>query len=225
MTDTELKIRPESAKTAIEQVKELLEEGEIGAVLTMHLVNKDGNIVPGSERAQKSESFVRGFLDMLNSMMYGANGLSAGFAQDLWGGYTSITQQYQNMSAMGAVGAYSWGIAVGTGTIAPTISDVSLQTIIAHGSGAGQLNFSAMTYGAPTSDVTRSQFYLTRDFSNASGGSITVNEAGLFLYNNPLNGTPPSTEVILAIRDVIAGGYAVPNGQTLVLNYMIICNI
>ena len=221
MGDTELKTKVLADTITEEEIHRLTKEGEITAVLEMVLKDKDGKVV--ERRVQKSESFVLQFLDMLSALMYGSNGLSAWFGRTFFGGYCSITQRYDNMSAMGGVGIPNWGIAVGTGANPAGVTDATLQTWITHGVGAGQLQYGNMASGAPTSDTTASHFTLSRDFSNASGNPITVNEVGLILLND--GGAANYNDYLLCIRDVIGGGFAIPNGQTLTLNYRIICNI
>ena len=116
---------------------------------------------------------------------------------------------------LAAAATSTFGVVVGTGAVAPTISDYQLGAQIAHGVGVGQLQYSAVTFGAPASDATTSQVTITRNFANASGGAITVNEIGLYCrayYSSAIG-------YFMIIRDVIAGGISVPNGQTLTVNY------
>jgi hypothetical protein len=113
----------------------------------------------------------------------------------------------------------NYGIRLGTGLIAPTINDYALQTPIAEGSGAGQMNHGAVTFGTPAADSTTSQFTITRNMANNSGGLITVNEIGLYCRCYYWNGDSIVTGYFMIIRDVIGGGIAVPNGQTLTVNY------
>jgi hypothetical protein len=112
----------------------------------------------------------------------------------------------------GGVGDGTVGIAVGTGVTAVDINDYDLATRIAHGVSAGELQYSAQAYTAPSSDATSTTLVLTRDFTNDSGGSITVNEIGLF--------SRPSSYGTLIIRDVITP-VAVGNGEKLTINYNI----
>ncbi len=85
-----------------------------------------------------------------------------------------VSTQFNVNVAAGSVN----GIAVGTGVTAVTIADFALGTIIAHGVGVGQLQYGATTVNAPTTVGSTRQFTITRTFSNASGGSITVTEVG-----------------------------------------------
>jgi hypothetical protein len=116
---------------------------------------------------------------------------------------------------LAGAGTVTFGIAVGTGNTAVTITDHVLETPIAHGTGAGQLQYGAVTFGAPASDATTSQFTITRDFANGSSGTITVKEIALYARCCDQAGT---TRYFMLARDVITD-QAVTNGQTLTVNY------
>jgi hypothetical protein len=82
------------------------------------------------------------------------------------------------------------------------------------------MQYGALTFGAPSTDnVSIAQFTITRNFANSSGASITVNEIGLYVQSYKLNGGPQGVGYFMTIHDVISGGIAVPNGQTLTVNY------
>ena len=120
-----------------------------------------------------------------------------------------------NMSIASGAGAETSGIQVGTGTTAPTIDDYVMETLIAHGSSASQLQYAACTVGSASSDASDATFRATRVFTNASGGSITVEEIGIVMLINYDQG---SGAYALIVRDV-TGGIAVANTQSLTLNY------
>lgn len=107
----------------------------------------------------------------------------------------------------------NYGVIVGTGTTAPTISDYSVETKIAHGTSSGQLQYSATSVGAPTTDATTSTLVVTRLFTNASGGSIDINECGLVVRSND--------DYVLIIRDIISPAITVADAEELTLNYKI----
>lgn len=202
----------------------LLEEGEFGAMLDMKVWNpKTGEI--SFQDIRKSESYVRQFLDLLyiqmnltpkaypyqvrdtgntlrdiSAFMTIAPGSNLGYIFDVLAGAGTVT----------------YGIVVGTDNTAPTISDYALGTLVTHGVGAGQLQYSVVTFGAPAADATTSQLTITRNFANGSGGGITVEEVGLYCrcYDTGLN----AVRYAMIIRDV-TGGILVPNGQTLTVNY------
>lgn len=110
-----------------------------------------------------------------------------------------------------------YGIQVGTGVTAESISDTALVTQIAHGTGSGQLQYGSMTYGAPTTTATTTTFRSTRVFTNASGNTVTVQEIGLVSSGGVYTGAG-STRSFLLVRD-LTGAVAVTDGQQLTVNY------
>jgi len=107
------------------------------------------------------------------------------------------------------------GPVVGSGTTAVTIDDYKLDTQITHGTGSGQLSFGAVSFNAPqTSGQTRS-FEVVRQFTNGSGGTVTVREIGLHMNNEP------SSYFYLCLRDVLASAIDVENTKVLTVTYKI----
>lgn len=226
MPKAQIKAKPELKVIKEEEIQHILEPGEVGAVLELIVSDKDGNIT--ENRVLKSKSFVRQFLELLYAQVAGIF-------------YWMSTQPYQfsvvqvmNTSGVrkpvfayegifdcaAAAADQNKGIMVGIGTTAPTINDYQLQTRITHGTGAGQLQYGGVAFGLPASDPMTSQFTITRNFANASGGSITVNEIGLYVRARAVTyGGSYEDHYFMVIRDVISGGIAVPNGQTLTVNY------
>ena len=189
----------------------VLQPGEIGVVLELIVHKPSGELV--EHRKLKSKSFVRQFLEILWVQCYNLPSLLAGGAmpKDTGGAARGVDQASGNFSAVAAVGITTNGIIVGIGITAPTINDYKMETPIAHGIGAGQLQYSAMTFGLPSATGSISQFRLTRDFSNGSGASISMNELGLYVI--------ASGYYFLAIRDVLGTPLEIPNGDILTINY------
>ena len=196
-----------------EEIKHILLPGEVGAVLELTVTDKDGKVT--DHRVLKSKSFVRQFLELLWIQAFQIPGVAPYNMRDTANTLRDICESGYIFASDGGIGIETHGIIVGTGTTAPAISDYKIETAIAHGTAAGQLQYSAVTFGAPASDATTSQFTITRDFANASGASIIVNEIGLYVKGNLLT----TTYYFMTIRDVITGGMAVPNSQTLTVNY------
>lgn len=109
------------------------------------------------------------------------------------------------------------GVVVGTGTNAVSFNDYCLQTLIAHGTGSGQLQYGTVSFGTPTTTSTTTDMRITRVFTNGSAGSITVNEIGLISYY--------STREFLIIRDIVSPGVAIGVGESMTLNYIITTTI
>lgn len=197
-----------------DEIPHVLMEGEVGAAIELIVKDKDGNVT-NRIGPKRSESFVRQFLELLWIVVCPVPEVMTYSVKDTGNTLRAICESGLTFACNAGAGVVTFGSVVGTGTTAPTIDDYALETIIAHGVGAGQLQYSAITFGAPASDATTSQFTITRNFANASGGAITVNEIGLYVKGFVYS----TTYYFMTIRDVIGGGINVPNGQTLTVNY------
>lgn len=201
---------------------ELFLPGEVGAILEITVRKKDGTV--REHRIMKSKSFVRQFFDLLLLQMNLVNEMFPMPVTDVTSTIYYLTENGMNFNCDAAIGDDSYGVVVGTGNTAPTISDCALETQIADGVGAGQLQYGNVAFGAPAASGLVSHFTLTRDFANGSGGVITVNEVGLYVLSIGAQFFNPTyrnrlTCVLMTIRDVIAGGINVPDGDTLTINY------
>jgi hypothetical protein len=200
-------------------IPHVLKEGEMGcAIEWMVRDHKTGKVQ--EHVIKRSESFVQQFLQIMCVVMnLGGPNNVRDTGNTLRGVYVDWTGSLGYwLDVLAGAGTITFGIVVGTGAVAPTISDYALGTIIQHDAApptAGRLQYGAVTFGAPSADATTSQMTITRNFANSSGGAITVNEIGLYCraYYSAAAG------YFMIIRDVIAGGIAVPPGQTLTVNY------
>jgi len=84
----------------------------------------------------------------------------------------------------------SMGILVGTGTTGFTSTDTALATKIAHGTGAGQLEYGVCpdtsTTTEPATVGDKTSMKIARNFINNSGASITIKEVGIQSVNGLL---------------------------------------
>jgi len=106
----------------------------------------------------------------------------------------------------------AYGIVVGTGANAVTVSDYTLQTLIAHGTGSGQLYYSANYWSAPTLSGSTYTTEGYRQIINLSGGDVTVNEVGIYGLNGGW--------YFLLARDT-TGGITVPAEGILIVVYKV----
>lgn len=211
----EIKVKPK-LEVIKEEIPHLLVPGEMGAVLELTVKDKNGKVT--DHRIMKSKSFVRQFLELLWIQSYQIPELICYTLRDTSNVLQDIAESGYIFACDALANNDTFGIIVGTGTTAPTIDDYAVGTKIPHGTGVGppvELQYGAVTFGAPASDATTSQFTVTRDFANASGAAATVNEIALYVKGYIYN----SDYYFMAIRDVIAGGISVPDGQTLTVNY------
>ncbi len=224
----ETKLKPELKKGS--PYSHLVRPGELGLILELTVKNRQGRVT--DKRTMRGKSFLRQFLELLFIQMSGTYTYGSSYTYHQPVTYVKDINGYMRpvaaaiysygdiFDADAGVASTGYGIVAGTGTTLPNIDDYDLESTIAHGSGAGQMGYGAMTFGLPTSDPTTSHFTLTRDFSNSSGATITVNEVGVRVRANALKYNQGwDTAYFLIIRDVIPGGIDVPNGQTLTVNY------
>lgn len=207
------------------EIPHILNEGELGAVLEWQVTDpKTGKLL--DHQIKRSESFVRQFLDLLFVQMTGITSVSTLSIRDTGNTLRSVyntnysTQNIAyHLDVRAAAATSTYGIVVGTGVAAATISDYALGTQIAHGAGAGAMQYDAVTFGSPGSDATTSQLTITRNFT-ANVGGITPTEIGL--YCRAYDG---AARYFMIIRDVIGGGIAVGAGLVLTVNYRLQANI
>jgi len=109
----------------------------------------------------------------------------------------------------------SYGIVVGTGTAAESDVGYALQTIIAHGVGATQLDYGAHSFVAASVVGANVDMIANRTFVNSSGGSITVEEIAIYVKAEYTT----STAAFFCILRDLTGGVAVANGQTLTVEF------
>lgn len=120
------------------------------------------------------------------------------------------------MRSTAAAGDATVGIVVGTGSSAVDRDDIAVSganeaTKIAHGSGAGQLDYKAVAY--PDSNVALAitggyRSRIQRQFENLSGGAITINEVALYVSND-LDGA--GTAIFCVLRDLLT--VSIPNTE------------
>lgn len=210
----QLKIKPK-LEVIKEEIPHLLVPGEVGVVLELTVTRKDGSV--REHRLLRSKSYVRQFLELLWIQSYQVPELVCMDIRDTSDVVRSIPESGHIFACDALADDDTFGVIVGTGTTSPDIDDHKIETIIPTGGGGGQLNYSIGTYGAPASDATTSQFTITRNFANASGGDITVNEIALYVEGYLFE--TDTDYIFMTIRDVIGGGISVPNGETLTVNY------
>jgi len=197
--------------------------GELGAVLEWTITRPDGTV--REHKVKKSESYLRQFMELLMVQMLAASEVLPSFIRDVTNTLREVAVSALNFQCTAAANDDSYGIVVGTGNTPPTINDYALQTKVAHGNGAGQVQYGGVTFGLPTSNTTTSHFTVTRNFSNVSGNPVVIYEMGLYVKgDNPLpwishRYSQSYRYNFCTIRDVIPAGITILNGETLTINY------
>lgn len=188
----------------------------------IRILDKDGREVRRT-RWRRSRSFVQAFLLHIHCMF--ARGLE-GAIIDTGGDSRSV--RYPNsiageiMGVRALVNVTTYGTLVGTGDTAVANTDYAMETLIADGSGAGQLQYLPNTVLAVQDDGTTSTFQITRSFTNESGSAITVKETGLVCVSEDIGS---ANHYFLLVRDVLSSSEVVADGQTLAVDYVLSTSI
>ena len=136
--------------------------------------------------------------------------------KDITGTNRSISFYGTTRWKCNGVAGENLGPVVGSGTAAVSIDDYQLATQITHGTGIGQLSFGAVTFNAPQTSGQSRYFEIVRQFTNSSGGTVTLNEIGLHMNNEP------SSYYYLCLRDVLSSSIEVADGKVLTVTYRIL---
>ena len=123
----------------------------------------------------------------------------------------------------GANTASRVGIVVGTGTNAVAITDYKLQTQIANGDGGSEFIYFGCWVYNHTVGATTASFDVERLFYNDSGGSITVNEIGVYTMTKVT--TSPNYANFCVLRDKLSSGVAVADGEWLKVKYTVTVSV
>lgn len=113
-----------------------------------------------------------------------------------------------------------YGLFVGTGTSPSSFNDYALQSFITNGTGSGQMSWTAAVNPDPIYDSGTKKWTKTfyRDFSNNSGGSISVGETGVYWYIYYDDG---KRAFYMVEHNTLASPVAVADGQILRVTYTI----
>jgi len=175
------------------------------------VTDKDGKVI----LRQKAEA--HSFLIQYNQIRSGAMGNANRTVKDTGGTDRTVRAASTPFRLAAAIGVTAQGIRVGTGNTAVAIGDYALETAIAEGTGADQMEYQAQTYDT---DVTVSDpdctFELKRIISNGSGSTIVVLEIGIYVM---CTDTGAVDRYFCIARDVLGSSVSVPNGGTITVFY------
>ena len=168
--------------------------------LKLEVFDKDDNLI--QKHSQRSHSWVRNAYNHLFSQLASVNAADSTFAagklsiRDTGGtvrySTTPLTIGTYNVSLnlttygyLGSAGDATQGIVIGTGIGAESFEGYALGTLVASGSAATQMDYSAqkahaITYTAGTKVLKND---LIRYFNNNSGGSIVIGEVGMYTHS------------------------------------------
>ena len=184
------------------------------------VTDREGRI-KSRTRLRKSHSFVLQFVQMLEYLMrHGVAGSSVivsvkdvgNTARDVT---TAALASNKHFGFLAGDDISTYGIVVGTGTGAEANTDYKLGTQIAHGVGAGQLDYGAQSFTAAAVVGANVDLVLYRPFYNGSGNTITVNEIGMYHGSHD---TSDTARYFCTVRDVVAATNVL-NTETVTVQY------
>lgn len=169
------------------------------------------NIVDTSNTS-RSVSFNPGSLSLGNLCDVGHPGLAS---ED------DFVSHYFGISGTPDLLAGNKGIVVGTSTTAVAVADDNLVAPIANGSSAGQLvHYGCYGLNCATA-ASSASFDIERIFRNDSGGTITVNEIGMYAGALTTADNQTTDRAFCILRDVLGATISVLNGEYLKVKYTI----
>ena len=174
---------------------------KIEALITLEVKDKKGKTV--SKVTKPCKSFVIQFLQLLEVHLYPSEAVTI---TDITGTPNASEEHATNFAMESPVGYDSLGILVGTGTTPVTNADYVMETLIAHGVGAGQLSYGATSKVTTAEVAPNVDLQLLRTFTNSSGSTINVTEIGIY--------GSQTTNTILMLHEIVALT-PILNGQTL----------
>lgn len=157
----------------------------------------------------------KSWLKQWNQLVFGGMSGSAQSVMDTGGTLRTQSVTYDLLGVASLAGDDTRGVVVGGGTTPVGIENYRLDTQIAHGVGAGQLDHQATTIiYPPTVSGSECYFECKRIFINSSGATVTVREIGIY-------GAITSAYEACLARDVLPGAVNVPDGGSITVIYRI----
>jgi hypothetical protein len=182
-------------------------KSSIGLFYQLTVRNKTGKVVRKTP-FRISKSFILQFLQVMEAQM----STDSVTMKRTDGELAGVAPNVINFKCEAAIGDLDYGILLGTGTTTPANDDYTMETLIAHGSAATQLNYAAVSFIAAQEVGVNVDFQILRSMQNLSGNIIYVTEAGLAVIAGLGEG------FYLAVHDVFAA-VPVANGETLTATY------
>ena len=201
-----------SGPQAISNAPSPLGRPELALNYTLRDYDSHGKLV--YQVTRPAHSYVQAFLQMFYSQA-----TQVTFSMIDTGNTARTTGVLANSFTVSAgIGITTYGIVAGTGSTAVTEADYKIGSLIANGTGSGQLSYSNVSVTLPVTVNGTTSFTTSRTLSNSSGSTITINEIGLYCATG-------STYYFCLVHDIIAGGQAVQTGHTLTITYTIAVTI
>lgn len=191
------------------------EEKPNGIQLLMRAVVKDqdGRIISDTGY-EPSKSFVIQFLEFFYHL---ASGPAGGNATQIDGSedqiYYGIARADNLLNVNAQVNEDLYGIVIGIGTAPVSNTDYKLDNQLEEGVAAGRITHGVQTVGTAGVVGVNVDLEIKRSFTNNTGSTITVTEAGVYARNTGKNYSH------CLIRDLLAASVDVPDKCSLTVYY------
>jgi len=176
----------------------------------------DGKIITDTGR-KPARSFVIQFLEFVYGMIDPSNVSATDLAGAETLFYKTGTPVFALLQIEAVVNDSDYGVVVGTGDTAATNTDYKLETQLTEGVGLGNITHGAQVVGTAAVVGANVDLVLTRAFTNNTGSTITVKEAGIYTEYSGVTG--PFYHCI--VRDVLPGSVDVPDKCSLTVIYTV----
>ncbi|MCL7393200.1 MAG: hypothetical protein LZ162_06205 [Thaumarchaeota archaeon] len=199
--------------------------------IEIEVMDRGGQVIQRGRH--EMHSFVNNFLKVLEGEMRAGGGATVSLSVTAidgtsktilteWGGTYAVYGGGTTMALKAPDDDSSYGIVVGSGTTPVNLNSYALASPISHGTGAGQLDYDAVTLEDLGLDTSVSppvyRLRISRGFKNLSGGDVNINEVGLIARNYWKHRDALQNDVkFLIARDVLPSTYTVPNGGSAVV--------
>lgn len=197
------------------QVAKEKKPATIGLYHRIRVFDKDGKLKSDTGK-KESHSFVKGFIMMLLSIM--CDRVSFPLITETDGSTTSLSAKSIWINTgipadlTAPAGNENYGIQIGTGTTPETNEDITIETRIDDGLGAGQIQYGIQVWNDTKVEGGYVKWEVYRSFSNGSGGSITINEIALVVQMS-------GGVYVLNARDKLGAGITVASSDVALIEY------
>ncbi|MBA7643562.1 hypothetical protein ES703_51293 [subsurface metagenome] len=158
----------------------------------------------------------RSLLKQWNQLVYAHMASTALIITDTGGTPRNISADGFSFQMKAVAGNDDYGIRVGTGNTPVAIDDYALETPIAEGTGAGQMEHLLCTVADFVVAAPSCSFLTSRSIVNNSPGIITVREAAIYMKMEGI-----VTYYGCGARDVFNSPQAVPVGGAITIDWTI----
>jgi len=165
---------------------------------------------------QPSRSFVIQFLEFIyylfNSPATGSATATDGTEDYI---YLNSDECVDHFNLMAGVNNSTYGIVVGTDDTAVTNTDYVLGTQLTEGTALGEITHGQMYYESTLVTGGNVDFVLKRSFPNNTGSSITIKEAGIYIYSL----MSAAAYYHMIVRDVLGSAVVLADKCSLTVDY------